>query len=913
MAGLIDSSLRGIWVFLCLSLDFKTRLRWKLLTLIVVEVKALVEACFFDREEKALKALVEALTVLYIKMDPEMIDLAALEEVAVDGQSHVGSDAAASPGQSQSGNVAANTDPVADHVPNMEANPKKRKENQQSSVVWEHFDAIKDGKGTIMQAKCCYCARVYNCHAKKNGTSILRSHLIRCTKHPHSVETRQALLSFQPINVEARPADNLFSVATWKFDQEVVRKAIAYMIIVDELPFKFVEKQGFRRVMSLACPMFKMPSRWTVNRDCYAMFVDEKLKLKQFFKTHSQRVSLTSDSWTSNQRLNYMCITAHFIDNDWKLHKRIIYFVTCSRHKGEYLSKSMETCLQEWGLKNIFSVTLDNAENNTTAMGFFIKKMLTWGSTHVRCKYAHMRCIAHILNLVVSDGLKESGSSFQKVRGAVRYIKNSPLGLSKFKECKKSLDFECKRSLCLDVPTRWNSTYLMLDTACLYQPVFEEYEDVEASFRIDLGDEVPDKHDWDKVRQLCVLLQCFYKMTLRISGSLYVTSNNHLNEISDLSTILQDWTKSSDYCLRSMATKMKFDKYWGDPNVMNKLIFFANILDPRDRIVYLGYTLNQLYGCHAGKFLYTCVMEDLAELFNDYEVIYKKEVATTATGGSGQLAEPVAQSSQVNSVLKERFLQQMLETGGVSGSKKNELEIYLSEAVVANDASFDILRWWKLNSERFSVLSRMARDILAVPVSTVASESAFSTGGRVLDDFRSCLTPKIVEALVCTQDWLRDPSKPVSIEESLEEMEQHEEGLQDPSTALNEQYPLVVGAFVGSVDWHDIRGSVLISLFYEGCDDASTVNDFKYFRKSEILQTDFDGGIFGGRIFCKIKKNPPKVICMPRVKGDEAMTTNQNLITVVSPVDNTSYIDVRSAKASITSGLMPINSNFQVS
>ncbi|XP_050232585.1 zinc finger BED domain-containing protein RICESLEEPER 2-like [Mercurialis annua] len=578
--------------------------------------------------------------------------------------------------------------------------------------------------------------------------------------------------------------------------------------------------------MSLACPMFKMPSRWTVNRDCYAMFVDEKLKLKQFFKTHSQRVSLTSDSWTSNQRLNYMCITAHFIDNDWKLHKKIISFVTCSRHKGEYLSKSMETCLQEWGLKNIFSVTLDNAENNTTAMGFFIKKMLTWGSTHVRCKYAHMRCIAHILNLVVSDCLKESGSSFQKVRGAVRYIKNSPLRLSKFKECKKSLDFECKRSLCLDVPTRWNSTYLMLDTACLYQPVFEEYEDVEASFRIDLGDEVPDKHDWDKVRQLCALLQCFYKMTLRISGSLYVTSNNHLNEISDLSTILQDWIKSSDYCLRSTATKMKdkFDKYWGDPNVMNKLIFFANILDPRDRIVYLEYTLNQMYGCHAGKFLYTCVMEDLAELFNDYEVIYKKEVATTATGGNGQSAEPVAQSSQANSVLKERFLQQMLETSGVSGSKKNELEMYLSEAVVANDASFDILRWWKLNSERFPVLSRMVRDILAVPVSTVASESASSTGGRVLDDFRGCLTPKIVEALVCTQDWLRDPSKPVSIEESLEELEQHEEGLQDPSTALNEQYPLVVGAFAGSV------GPI-------------------FALKSEILQIDFGGGIFWWKDF----------------------------------------------------------------
>jgi len=44
--------------------------------------------------------------------------------------------------------------------------------------------------------------------------------------------------------------------------------------------------------------------------------------------------------------------------------------------------------------------------------------------------------------------------------------------------------------------------------------------------------------------------------------------------------------------------------------------------------------------------------------------------------------------------------------------------------------------------------------VLAIPISTVASESAFSTCGRILDDFRSSLTPFMVEALVCTQDWL---------------------------------------------------------------------------------------------------------------------------------------------------------------
>ena len=117
-----------------------------------------------------------------------------------------------------------------------------------------------------------------------------------------------------------------------------------------------------------------------------------------------------------------------------------------------------------------------------------------------------------------------------------------------------------------------------------------------------------------------------------------------------------------------------------------------------------------------------------------------------------------------------------METGGSCGNKKSELDIYLSEDIVEEDDSFDVLRWWKVNSDRFPVLSRMARDVLAVPVSTVASESAFSTGGRVLDVFRSSLTPKIVEALVCTSDWLRMANKPISVEENLDELEKFERG-----------------------------------------------------------------------------------------------------------------------------------------
>ena len=79
----------------------------------------------------------------------------------------------------------------------------------------------------------------------------------------------------------------------------------------------------------------------------------------------------------------------------------------------------------------------------------------------------------------------------------------------------------------------------------------------------------------------------------------------------------------------------------------------------------------------------------------------------------------------------------------------------------------------------------MDRDVLVVPISTVASESAFSTSGRVLDLFRSSLTHKIVQALICTQDRLRLPNSQLSIEESLDELENIEQGIKNKLNFFN--------------------------------------------------------------------------------------------------------------------------------
>lgn len=87
-------------------------------------------------------------------------------------------------------------------------------------------------------------------------------------------------------------------------------------------------------------------------------------------------------------------------------------------------------------------------------------------------------------------------------------------------------------------------------------------------------------------------------------------------------------------------------------------------------------------------------------------------------------------------------------------TRQSELDMYLSEQVLDRHQELDILHYWKSNELRFPVLTMLARDVLSIPLTTVASEAAFSNGSRVVDKFRSALTTKAVEALVCTRDWM---------------------------------------------------------------------------------------------------------------------------------------------------------------
>ena len=111
------------------------------------------------------------------------------------------------------------------------------------------------------------------------------------------------------------------------FSVDACRKVLSKLVIKNELPFRFVETEGFIEFLQVIQPKWlKIPSRITVARDILSHYESEKKMLKSMLK--GQRFCLTTDTWTSVQNLNYMCLTGHFIDADWKLQKKILSFLS---------------------------------------------------------------------------------------------------------------------------------------------------------------------------------------------------------------------------------------------------------------------------------------------------------------------------------------------------------------------------------------------------------------------------------------------------------------------------------------------------------------------------------------------------------------------------------------------------------
>ncbi|XP_023771580.1 zinc finger BED domain-containing protein RICESLEEPER 2-like [Lactuca sativa] len=338
-----------------------------------------------------------------------------------------------------------------------------------------------------------------------------------------------------------------------------------------------------------------------------------------------------------------------------------------------------------------------------------------------------MRCVAHILNLVEQDGIKKVDKPVEIIRWAVKWIRQSPSRIDKFTKFAKLVNSGTTKHLVRDVPKRWNSTYRMLNIAQAYEKTFERYDLEEYEFRSDIENadlSIPSPSNWQHDFRDTI---CDIKHVC-IEG------------IYSIRTLLDDAISDASLCDIALTMRVKFDKYFGDVEKMNLLLYFALIFDPMNEVKYLVILLEDRYGKEKMEEKKKYIMDSMYEFYNDYIRIHSPSTAGSSNSSSslGKRQNPDATTPKppLRNKIREKMKTNIVESIG-------ESEKYLKESFEEDSSMFNILEWWKVNSLRFPILSLMAKDLFAIHVSIVASESVFSTSGRVLDPYWSSLTPKI--------------------------------------------------------------------------------------------------------------------------------------------------------------------------
>ncbi|XP_049320146.1 E3 SUMO-protein ligase ZBED1-like [Astyanax mexicanus] len=609
------------------------------------------------------------------------------------------------------------------------------------SGVWDHFGfpvtyddtGNKNVDRTVTICKHCKTRIAYASGNTSNMTGHLRRH------HPSvSVKGRRGEPAKKPFTISAAFKQPL---AEDTAKAKSISKAIGIFIAKDMQPYSVVEGEGFRNMIKVLEPRYVMPSRRYFGTNVIPNLYEETRVDIVKELSEACQIALTTDGWTSRSTESYLTVTAHYITPQWELRScvlqtRPIY----ESHTSEFLSEKLREVVEEWKLERdngTIPVTTDNAKNIVNAVG------LTEGLG------PQISCFAHTVNLAAKSAISTAQISrlLAKVRKVVTFFHRSTTAAFILKTKQDMLTLP-DHKLIHDVPTRWNSTYDML----------ERYVEQQAA----LYSAVTDKNMKKKAKDISLLTDSETKLT---EGLIDV-----LKPLKNVTTLMSTETSPSvsmimplqRMVLKAMApsaddsstikdakaaiTKDLQSRY-SDHSIQDYL-HRATALDPRFKsLPYLDEACVQK------------IWDDLTlEIVNLEEQAQQHCEAQAASSYSAAESEPSETSpppkkSAMATVFADFFTTEARSTKPLPETIREEVTSYKKTSCISVDE--DPLVWWKTNAHKYPHVAKLAQRDLAVPGTSVPSERVFSTAGDIVTASRSRLLPENVDKLIFMQKNMR--------------------------------------------------------------------------------------------------------------------------------------------------------------
>lgn len=572
-------------------------------------------------------------------------------------------------------------------------------------------------------------------HLKKNHPSVYETFASPNVKKPISIvipddrpSTSSTAASSSTLNIVKSSSQtelNLISPIADAFNRvreysegglrhSKVINCLLYFICKDKRPFYILEGQGFKKLMKELAPSFKIPS---------AAFMKKQLDLKYdavafHFKEKLQKathISFSMDVWTETMSEKaFFGITAHFLERIDIQSIDLSIVQLQSNHTAECLEQTMLKVFDEWNIskENVVGITTDNGYNIVAAVRRSFEAQ-------------HIHCFAHTLNLVTEAALlnEKIVPTIIKVRAIVKYIKNSVNVSDKLRkiQIENNVAEGNIKKMILDVKTRWNSTYYMVQR-------FLELLKVVGQILIDdaSSPEMPSASEVETLRNLETLLKPFEFATTEISGEKYVTMSKIIPMVHCLKNRLENY-ESNDAnilavrdCLLS-AVEKRFGKA-----EQNSRIAISTILDPRFKTLHFK---NPTACAKAiAKLKAMCAGEQSSE--------ESEEDAPTVEAG-----EPFDfWQTHKELVHGKRKRKQS------SGADSSEVTLYLSNPV--SPLKSNPLEQWEEMMTIFPGLYKLARQYLLNMATSVPCERLFSKAGATITQDRNRLSGKYLQKLV---------------------------------------------------------------------------------------------------------------------------------------------------------------------
>lgn len=319
-------------------------------------------------------------------------------------------------------------------------------------------------------------------------------------------------------------------------------------------------------------------------------------------------------------------------------------------------------------------------------------------------------------------------SPLQKIQHQVRAIRNSTQKREKFERLSRKLKMPVATPT-IDVPTRWNSSYDMVEHAFQYRKVFDALCDDLPTIK--LSDE-----DWQEIEELIAILKPFKEVTLLSSAQSYISISSCaycyqflLKAFESIAPIGSITSSCID------AARDKLIEYYDKMPVVGNL---SIILDPRYNVEFLKKHWDE-------EWIETAI-EQLKGAYAAYELQYPIPPSETR-----QVEQPMPSTSK-----KRRLTLHSWESGDSlvdedSVSIDNEIVRYIA----LRRQKCDPLVWWKLNEQYYPILSKMARDYLAAQATSAPCERVFSGGADLVTASRSSLSGENIRRTMCLKYWLR--------------------------------------------------------------------------------------------------------------------------------------------------------------